>query len=193
MRLFVALGLPPEYQTVLEDLRREWEPCFRSRLKWTKPENWHLTLKFIGEQEQEVLPDICYALDEVDVPSLTLAGHDGGFFSAKGKVKVAWVSLQGDTDRLSALADSVDKCLEPLGIASERRPFRPHLTLFRVKSYESRDPWQDFREELCGLSWPQFNVSHIQLWKSILTRQGPVYEQVHTVPGEQIREDSRHG
>ncbi|MFP4167453.1 MAG: RNA 2',3'-cyclic phosphodiesterase [Desulfonatronovibrionaceae bacterium] len=196
MRLFVALGLPPEYKDGLRAIKERWEASFASGLKWTRPENWHLTLKFIGEQDPADLDRIKQALDSVSFSRLFLQASGGGFFSGRGRIKVAWAGMSGEVQGLKTLASEVDKALTGVGIPAEKRPFQPHLTLFRVKRFRREDPWKEFGDYLKGRKWPEFACQKICLWQSTLTRRGPVYEQMYWVPcleDQGIRTDNPRG
>jgi len=183
MRLFVGIRLPREYGEGLREIRQKWEPRFASRLNWTRPENWHLTLKFIGEQDPGNVEAIRRAMDSVRFSPFYLQAGGGGYFSARGKIKVAWVGMSGDVDDLRSIVSDVDGEFSRIGIPAEKRAFKPHLTLFRVKYFEKEDPWTEFRDYLQDREWPGFDCREIILWQSTLTRSGPVYEQVHLVAG----------
>jgi len=185
MRLFVGISLPREYKEGLREIRQKWEPRFSSRLKWTRPENWHLTLKFLGDQDPENLDEIRRAMDSLRFSPLSLQAGGGGYFSARGKINVAWAGMSGDVDGLRFIASHLDREFSRIGIPAEKRAFKPHLTLFRVKYFKKDDPWTEFRDYLQGRVWPGFDCPGIFLWQSTLTRSGPVYEQVHRVSGEQ--------
>lgn len=129
MRLFVALTPPVE---VVEALRtttaelRELAP----QLRWTRPEQWHLTLVFLGEVSDEVVGELSRRLRRAAArhPPLSLSLGGGGRFGHR----VLWTGVQGDRDGLRRLAGSAAAAARRSRLPVEDRPYRPHLTLARA-------------------------------------------------------------
>jgi RNA 2',3'-cyclic 3'-phosphodiesterase len=135
MRLFVALEIPlkvrEELASLIKNLREAADPSLRSRPKWVRPENLHLTLKFIGEVADGKVDAICGAL--VSVPQgepIELEFRELGFFPNERRPRVLWAGIKG-SPRLQMLAADVESALERSGIPREQRAFQPHLTLAR--------------------------------------------------------------
>ena len=138
MRLFTAIELP---QTVREQLQRARaklaaaQPELDAAVTWVKAENLHVTLKFLGHLADERLPEICDALKSVEPPGPTALQPEGiEFFPERGPVRVCVARVGGEVDQLAVLFDRVEQALEPLGFERERRRYRPHVTLARVRS-----------------------------------------------------------
>jgi 2'-5' RNA ligase len=129
MRLFVALTPPAE---VVEALRtttaalRELAP----ELRWTRPGQWHLTLVFLGEVNDDMVGELTRRLARVATryPPLSLSLGGGGRFGHR----VLWTRVQGDRDRLRRLAGSAAAAARRSRLPVEDRPYRPHLTLARA-------------------------------------------------------------
>lgn len=129
MRLFVALTPPDE---VIDALRtttaglRELAPS----LRWTRPQQWHLTLAFLGEVGDEVVDELTRRLNRAAArcPPLSLSLGGGGRFGNR----VLWTGVQGDRDRLRRLAGSAAAAARRCRLRVEDRPYRPHLTLARA-------------------------------------------------------------
>lgn len=129
MRLFVALTPPDD---VVDDLLagtvelREMAP----RLRWTPPQQWHLTLAFLGEVDGSVLEALTGRLARAarrhPPPALWLGG--GGRFGQR----VLWTRVHGDRHGLRRLAESARAAARRSGVPTEQRPYRPHLTLARA-------------------------------------------------------------
>lgn len=129
MRLFVALIPPPD----LVDELREWVSALRELepdVRWSRPEQWHLTLAFLGEVGDESRDELSRRLGKAAGrhPPLTLSFAGGGRFGDR----VLWTRVHGERDRLRRLADSVRAAARRSGLATEQRPYRPHLTLARA-------------------------------------------------------------
>ncbi|MEO7193428.1 MAG: RNA 2',3'-cyclic phosphodiesterase [Pseudonocardiaceae bacterium] len=130
MRLFVALTPPEEVVRELLGVAvglREVAP----ELRWTHPEQWHLTLAFLGEVGDDLVDELTRLLGRAAARhsplSLSLGG--GGRFGHQ----VLWTGVRGDRDGLSGLADSVEAAARRSRVPVEQRPYRPHLTLARAE------------------------------------------------------------
>lgn len=135
MRVFIAIELPAEIKAALAALQTELRQT-RADVSWTKPDNFHLTLKFLGEIEAHRLPAITNACVEAaaGVSAFSLRLQKTGVFPNLKQPKVLWAGLASENDTLSRLQQRVEASLHALGFAKESRTFHPHLTLGRVKS-----------------------------------------------------------
>ncbi|HEV2344965.1 MAG TPA: RNA 2',3'-cyclic phosphodiesterase, partial [Actinocrinis sp.] len=130
MRLFVAV-IPP--RPVVLELRAALTtlPHDNPRLRWCRPDTWHVTLAFFGEVAEDALDDLKDRLGRAAARNtpmeLALAG--GGHFGGR----TLWTGVQGERDRLGRLAESVNGVARRCHIKVDERPFRPHLTLARVR------------------------------------------------------------
>ncbi len=176
MRLFAGLELPSDYQNMLEKIKAAWEDRFTSRIAWTRPGNWHLTLKFLGEVNQEKLQRIREYIQDVKFERFQLQAGRAGFFGSRGQYRVAWIGLDSGADRAAELALKIDNELADMGFAKETRPFRGHLTVARIKKFNRHDPWSEFADYTQSIEWPEFRVSRVVLWQSILNASGPQYK-----------------
>ncbi len=177
MRAFVALPLPEEYQQGLSRLTGKLARGLRSRVSWTKPGNWHLTLKFLGDVDPSLTDRMAEALSGLDWPGFTLQAEGGGFFPDARRPRVVWTGLVQGGEEAGALARLVDQALTPLGFEPESRPFRAHLTLGRVKRAE-RDDWKGVLETIRAAQWPPVQVREFVLFESVLSPQGPRYTRL---------------
>ncbi|MGH3343818.1 MAG: RNA 2',3'-cyclic phosphodiesterase [Carbonactinosporaceae bacterium] len=130
VRLFVALQPPDE---VLEELAEATAALRRAHpaLRWTRPEQWHLTLAFLGEVGEDRLPALRERLERVagrHAP-LTLSLTGGDRFGRE----VLWAGVAGDLLGLERLAGSVSEAARGAEIRVDDRPYRPHLTLARTR------------------------------------------------------------
>jgi len=174
LRLFVGVGVPGVYQDELGRLARVWQEKLRSRTSWTRPGNWHLTLKFLGDVNETRVAAVRRGLETVAFAPFMAQAKGAGIFPDKGPPRVIWVGLGQGAPELATLAGQVDEALGPLGLAREARPFQPHLTLCRVK-HARGDPWREVIGEIARSSWPGFSVESFTLWRSVLGPDGPNY------------------
>jgi RNA 2',3'-cyclic 3'-phosphodiesterase len=171
MRVFVAVFPPPELrEEVLAKARRL---SLRGRVRWSRPENVHLTLKFLGDVREEVLTGLCAALEVCErhvAFDARLAGF-GAFPSAR-RAQILWVGIGVGSDELRSLATDLDAALAPLGFEREKRPYTPHLTLGRARGQPAS--FEPPPEEYLG----EFRVRRVELMESTLTPEGAVYRTV---------------
>ena len=140
MRLFVALDID-------EDIRKEIVQ-FIERVRglapdarWVNPESLHVTLKFIGEKPDAMVPEIESALNRVPGEPFRVSFRSCGFFPTAKSARVFWVGIDADSS-LATLAKAVEKTLVKLGIPEEARDFSPHLTLARAGGGSGAPAWR---------------------------------------------------
>ena len=133
LRLFVAIALPESWHAILRQTQNRLRDA-GLRLRFVRPENAHLTLKFLGEVEAARLPALTAALAAVPERHrpFALALGDPGSFGPGRRPRVLWVGLRGDLDALSSLHAAVEAALAPLRFARDTGPFRAHITLART-------------------------------------------------------------
>jgi 2'-5' RNA ligase len=128
VRLFVALWPPEQVVEELAGAIARVRPLEQD-LRWTTPEQWHLTLVFLGEVSEERLPELSRRLARAAQahPVLSLHFAGGGRFGDR----VLWTRVEGDREPLRRLAASASAAARRTGLDVEDRPYRPHLTLAR--------------------------------------------------------------
>jgi RNA 2',3'-cyclic 3'-phosphodiesterase len=138
VRLFVALEIPAAVRENLTPFMKEMrdlsEGLAEKRVRWVRPENLHVTLKFIGEVSATKLDAIRGELTNVrsDAP-IDLQFRGLGFFPDEKHPRVLWAGL-AVSPNLPLLAGDIDRALEAQGIAPDKRAFTPHLTLARFEA-----------------------------------------------------------
>jgi 2'-5' RNA ligase len=133
MRLFAAIPVEGEVRRTLQPLLARWAATDWP-VKWAPPDALHLTVKFLGEVAPDRLPGIVTALGDATLgtPALPLVLRELGAFPTLDRPRVLWAGLDGEA-ALELLADRVERACAALGFAVEGRPFRPHVTLGRVR------------------------------------------------------------
>lgn len=182
MRLFVALELPVGVRRALGELVRRLASS-GADVKWVGEENFHLTLKFLGEVEPARLPELGEALSRVageTAPFRFTAAGTGAFPSVR-RPRVIWVGVDRGRDELRELAGRVDGALAELGFPREDRPFTAHLTVGRVRSPRGGEA---LVELLSSTAFPEREVAveEMVLFQSVLGRGGPVYTALGRYP-----------
>jgi 2'-5' RNA ligase len=137
VRLFVALEIPSAVRdklaALIKDLRALVPVSSAKRVRWVRPENLHVTLKFIGEAAPAKLHVIRAALAAMrSREAVELRLHGLGFFPNQIRPRVLWAGMEASPN-LAPLAGDIDHALGGVGFALEKRPFTPHLTLARFE------------------------------------------------------------
>jgi len=183
IRSFVAIELPDEVKSAIARLQNQLKSGGQFPIKWVDPYSIHLTLKFLGNIDRDMVEEITRAMDEAvrGVSPFHLEIKGLGVFPNLRRVQVAWVGVSGDLDQLGELHKRIESNLSPLGFAPESRPFTPHLTLARLRDRASLNERQSFGQLVVGTRFESvfsFGVDAINLMRSQLTSEGPVYTQI---------------
>ena len=186
VRLFVACEVPDEVKEAIgetiEGLRKKSGPAVR----WIKPEGVHVTLKFLGEVPVKKLPAVKLAIQEAVVghSPFELEFSNIGTFGGREGLRIMWVGIAGDVLRLEALVRAVNAALAVVGFEPDRRPFRPHLTLGRVRDEIGTRQRAEIevavgKTDVPGVNW---RTSQVSLMRSKLGPGGASYEVLATFP-----------
>lgn len=184
IRSFLAFELPEEIRNIVRDSLREMK---RSALdtRWTREENIHITLVFMGNLPEESVQKIGKTVEEIcgNYTSFNIQLKGIGAFGGRNNARVLWFGLDGDIERMGVFRDHLQKNLESFGIKQEKRKFRPHLTIgrFRKGSKNVKDLDQTLRQ-YGGISSPLCEIKELVLFKSDLKPEGAVYTRVKVFP-----------
>jgi RNA 2',3'-cyclic 3'-phosphodiesterase len=186
LRLFVALYPPPEAVDhltgfVRESLRIGAATAEGVNVRLAPPDNYHLTLAFLGDVAAERLDDVSAALGLVPrtgAPRVRVAG--GGRFG-RGRFAVLWAGLDGEVDALRALARTVRRELKRARLPYDDKPWKPHLTIARPGDRVDRAALDADRELLAGYAGPAWPASEMTLVRSHLGPR-PTYDRLGTWP-----------
>lgn len=143
------------------------------------PDNWHLTVRFLGQVEQVALERVVAELDQIDLGQpFEVALGDLGAFPRPAKASVVWLALDSGRERLIELNQIAEEASQAAALAPEERPFAPHLTLSRIR------PELDVRADLASYRRVPFRwtAGELVLYESHLGRGGAVYEPVEKFP-----------
>lgn len=174
MRVFVALEIPTAVREKLAALLKNLREL-SSQPRWARPENLHVTLKFIGEVAPEKLGAIRAALARVRSDArVTLEFRRLGFFPNEKRPRVFWAGMQASPN-LKLLAADIESAVEELGIAREERPFSPHLTLARFQPPHLPEKLRAAIQENAAREFGSFETGQFHLIESRLKPSGAEY------------------
>jgi RNA 2',3'-cyclic 3'-phosphodiesterase len=183
IRAFIAVEFPDEMKNRLADFQAGLKGPGRNFVKWVDPKLMHLTLKFLGNQGPEKIEVIKKVMEAAagHCKPFTLSTGLTGCFPNPKNLRIFWLGLEGDVDRLSSLQKGVEGSLAKQGFPVESRPFTAHLTLARLRdecTMQERASFASLIQSACFKPPLSFAVDHIALMKSTLTPRGPVYSRL---------------
>ena len=183
MRLFFAVRVS---DAIKKDIGRALDafPIRRPPWRWIPPENLHITLKFLGEVDERVLPDlqkVAAGAARCVRPFRIVYGPFGGFPNLSRPRVIFFQGTEG-TRELAEIARALESGVEALGIPRENRAFTAHLTVARIKMPLSRDVAAAFGAvpPLPATSFQ--DVDRFSLMQSHLSREGARYEELADFP-----------
>jgi 2'-5' RNA ligase len=183
IRSFIAIDFPDETRKALEDIQKELKRC-GAGVRWVKPSSIHLTLKFLGNIQPAQVEDIALAVAQEirDHPPITLCAAGLGAFPSRRKPRVIWIGMEGEVQRLNGIQALIENALEPLGFAREKRGFRPHLTIGRVKDRRRLQSLVDAMATLDMEPFNSFDADEIILYIFNDTATTEIYTKLHRMP-----------
>ena len=146
--------------------------------RWQSDEQLHVTLRFIGDLDNDRAEDVALALGAVSAEALDVTVCGVGAFDTRGHPNAIWAGV-APREPLAALHRKIDRALVRIGLDPEHRAYQPHVTLARMKNAGFVDSWLN---DHAGLSLPPFSVDHFLLFESHLGRTGASYEAVARYP-----------
>ena len=177
IRLFVAVPLPELVRTRLSMLQSGLQGA-----RWIKPENVHLTLRFIGEVRNDLASDIDMALSEIAAPAFTLELDGVNSFSRGRHPHTLWVGM-AKSEPLTHLQAKIEATLVRAGLEAEARNFSPHITIARLKEMRPNRVAAWAAEHGAFRTAP-FAVDRFALFSSFLKPDGAVHMEEASYPLE---------
>lgn len=184
-RIFIAINLPEKIKIQLVNYQRKWPEL---PVRWTKKDNLHITLVFIGYLKDEEIPEICQIVEEI-------AGKNSIFTISLNKIvyappkkmppRMVWISGE-KSEQLTKLQRALENSLlaSPLkkNIKQEKRLYSPHITLGRIKRWDFKQLEIEERPSINEDVSFNFEVSSIEIMESQLKRTGAEYTVLESVP-----------
>lgn len=170
MRCFIGIQLPSYIKDNLYELQRKIGNE-HAKIKWVAKRNVHLSMKFLGELDEEQVRLTREGLGNVKFRKFRVGMGDLGWFPSKDRVRVIWVDLNPKKEILELHGD-IELKLGSLFQTDGR--FEVHLTLGRVKLVKNKEKFFEILRDI-KIKWDSFLISDFCLIQSVLSKDGPTY------------------
>ncbi len=188
-RTFIAIEIDKKIREALRQIQEKLKTS-RTKVKWSDPNNTHLTLKFLGEIEADLIERIGKVLPEIvrEFKPFKIELDTIGGFPNLDRPRVIWLGIKEGKENLAKLNEQIEGKLIKLGIPGEKRKYHPHITVGRVRSLKDIEGLLQALKEKgdnsifsfrTGSEW---EAKEIVLFKSLLTPKGPIYTKLHIAP-----------
>ncbi len=178
LRLFIAIEIPPETRTQIANVISELKST-QVDVRWEHQEKLHITLKFLGDVREEVLPEIVLLLRGVAEKSSQFSIRYSGLgcFPHKREPRIVWVGVEDLACKLQPLVELIEAEMTSIGFEKETKGFHPHVTIGRMKNGKDTGSLLRKMESVIFESQPTV-VSAISLVRSERKASGSIYSQV---------------
>jgi 2'-5' RNA ligase len=181
-RIFIAINLPERVKKELSKFQSRFSEL---PARWTKPENLHITLAFLGYLSDNEIAKICKITEEVASRNQPfLINLNQICYGPKNKKPPRMVWAVGEkTEELTKLKNDLDSALsDDLRYKKENRPYAPHITLARIRKWDFKKIDPEDRPQIETNTSLSFNVSSIEVMESVLKRGGAEYAVLLSAP-----------
>jgi 2'-5' RNA ligase len=181
LRLFAAVDLPPRAKQAVVDAAEPWKERIGSG-RWVKPENWHVTMKFLGRTYPRLVDWVHEMTGEAasQVRPFRVSLHGLGAFPSLGRARVLWAGMEDEGEGFRALSSALEDKLSR-EFPTEKRPFTAHLTVAR---FDPPVRLKEHAEDLAStkIAARPFTIGELVLYRSHLSPRGARYEALETFP-----------
>jgi 2'-5' RNA ligase len=183
IRSFIAIEVPQPLLARMGELQRELTRM-EAGVNWVRSEGMHLTMKFLGSISAEEVEKIARAIAPVVAAwnPFELSIHGLGCFPSSRNPRVIWVGIDRGGGEASSLQKVIEDKAAEVGFPPEGRPFKPHLTLGRVRTPIGRSAFIQVMEKHKDVEIGSFQAREVYLFKSELKPSGAVYTKLQTFP-----------
>jgi 2'-5' RNA ligase len=186
-RTFIALDIDSAARRRLAALRDviRCQAGRSDKINWVAAENFHITLKFLGDVDDAQLADVCNTVKVVAAgtpPFDFTIGKVAAIPPAGRALRMFWADVEETDTRMTNLFASLETALQPLGFPRETRPFAKHITLARVKYVRSADTLRVAAASLGREEPSRVFADHVTVYTSTLQPAGPIYTPAATAP-----------
>lgn len=185
VRSFLAFDI--EDQTILRRFSYIQDLLTKSGadLKIVKPQNIHLTIRFLGNIDPAMIDAIHKKMKRISFSPFEIEVEGIGAFPKLSYPRVVWAGIKKGTKELTDIFEKLEPHLRDLGFKTEIKGFNPHLTIARVRTGRNKTRLSELIQELADYKFGTIKAEYLRLKKSDLTPKGPIYANLREVSGKQ--------
>ena len=183
-RLFIAIDVSEELTLHFDEVLNRFRDDGSPKIRWVKPTNIHLTVKFLGDTAENMIQHIDSSMSAItaECSPFSVHVHGLGAFPNLRAPRTLWWGVRGNMQPLVAMKNELESILESKGFPRDRNTFAPHLTLGRIKRHLTSDEQQRFKQSVANvgeLASLNLIISKISLIESRLNQHREKYVHVH--------------
>lgn len=181
IRTFIALELNAKIKEKIVAIQNTLRQAHALKASWVACNNLHLTLKFLGDTPKNRIPSITNALKECcnTIGAIDCTITKAGIFPNDRFPRVVWVGIEKGSNYVATIAKEIENALGALGFKKEKREFKSHITIARIKRILDYRQFKTTLEQVNETFSPiEFLADKITLFESTLTSSGPVYSEL---------------
>lgn len=179
MRAFLGISVSNELKQKISSIQENFSDF---DIKFVEPENLHFNLRFFREISDQEIETLKQKLEEVikKFEPFDIEMKGLGVFPNKNYIRVVWIGVKEGYNTIISIAESIEDSIESLGFPKEEK-FVPHLTLGRIRTARNKMELRNLVEELENIDIGKMKIDSIKLFRSKLSPNGPIYEEVFNV------------
>jgi 2'-5' RNA ligase len=183
VRTFIAIELPQEVREYLESRQTDLASA-GGDVKWVRTDDIHLTLVFLGNVPVEEIAAVAAAVREAaaGMGPIRLQAGGAGCFPPRGRPRVVWIGIEEPTGALARLQGAVAGATARFAEKPERREYKAHLTVGRVRGGHGAEELSEAVAALADAKGPEFEAAEVVIFESVLAREGPTYMPLARIP-----------
>jgi len=178
-RAFIAIDVEQSSQItdIVNDLNNSG-----ANIKLVKPENMHITIKFLGDTDEKFVGRIREIMEKSveNIESFEIKLKSIGVFPNQDYIKIIWIGIE-QYEKIVEIAKKINKGLSKIGFKKEKREFSPHLTIGRVKNSKNKDKILHIINRYENTEFNTYKIKSIKLIKSELRSKGPIYTTIEEI------------
>ncbi len=187
MRLFIAVDIDDEIRKSLNDIVQRLKKGIQftsASPAWVPVENMHITLKFLGETDESMLPKIKDVMNNIalNITPFEINFEKLGVFPNRHAPKILWTGINNGKDILKTIQQNLEYEMNKLGFDFDDRDFSPHLTLARIKNLRGTKAMMDVVTSHSNFITKNCSVKELILFQSVLHKTGPEYTKLYLSP-----------
>ncbi len=184
MRVFIAIDITQNIKNEIGNFIRACKKIPDAPVKYVGIENLHITLKFLGDLENDSLQSLIEEFSKISPSISELAVHSAGAFPSLDFTKIAWVGIRENPDLKQAFMD-IEKICQNNGFMPEERDFHPHITIARIKGRVTND-WINVIRKYSAFEFGHFIPEGFCIYRSDLNKSGPLYTKLSFFPFKEV-------